>query len=50
MKRFGTVSYVFPYDYSTQWNYVRIQDESTDIFIAPEICKIVDGDAIIYRR
>lgn len=49
-KGFGIVHDVIPYDYFTQKIYVCFEDGSSDIFTAPEICKIVDGVAITYRR
>lgn len=47
---FGFVHDTIPYDYFAQKVYVRFEDGSFGVFTAPEICKIVDGVAVTYRR
>jgi predicted SprT family Zn-dependent metalloprotease len=44
---FGIVEDAIPHDYWTQKIYVRFEDKSDGVFDANDICKIVDGVAVI---
>lgn len=46
---FGIVEDVISHDYWTQKIYVRFEDQSDGVFVAKDICKIVDGVAIPYK-